>query len=228
MKKLFFILFAVCLFSKEIFVASSANLTYVMPEILKAFNQKYPNIKVKFIISSSGKLTAQILRGAPFSLFLSANMKYPKFLYSKGIGVTRPKVYAKGKLILFSFKNISLNNASSVAISKPNVTPYGKAAVEFLKRIKLYSKIKDKLVYSLNVAGVLAYVKNGVDLGIMSKSLIYSPNLKGVKFYYKDIDTSLYPSIDQGALLIKEDAKPFYDFLFSKEAKSIFKKFGYQ
>ena len=228
MKKLFFILFSVFLFSKEIFIASSANLTYVMPEIVKAFNHRHPDIKIKFVTSSSGKLTAQILRGAPYDIFLSADMKYPNFLYSRGIGVYKPKVYANGKIILFSLKKVSLKDISSIAISKPNLTPYGRAAVEFLKNSNLYSKLKDKIVYAPNIAAVLSYIKNGVDVGIISKSLIYAPNLKSMKFFYKEIDKSLYSPINQGALLIDKKAKIFYDFLFSKEAKNIFRKFGYQ
>ena len=228
MKKFIVFLLAAFLFSKEIFVASSANLTYVMPEIVKAFNHKYPDINIKFVTSSSGKLTAQILRGAPYGIFLSADMKYPNFLYSKGIGVSKPKVYANGRIIIFSLKKISLKDASSIAISKPSVTPYGRAAVEFLKNINLYSKLKDKIVYAQNVASVLSYIKNGIDIGIISKSLIYAPSLKNIKFFYKEINSSFYSPINQGALLIDKKAKVFYDFLFSNEAKNIFRKFGYQ
>lgn len=234
MKFLIFFIFTIYSFALEIFIAASANLTYVMPEIVKEFNKNYPNIHIKFITSSSGKLTAQILRGAPYDLFLSANMKYPKFLYAKGIGILPPKIYAKGKLALFSlkYKNLSfqnLKNFSSIAISKPKTTPYGKAGVEFLKKIKIYKNIKNKLVYSETIAGVLSYVKNGVDVGIISNSLIYAKNIKNLgKFYYKIIDTSFYSPINQGVLLINNDAKTFYKFLFSKKAKKIFKKYGYE
>jgi len=234
MKKFILLLFGSFLFASQIYIAASANLTYVMPEIIKKFNQKYPNEKVKFITSSSGKLTAQILRGAPFDMFLSANMKYPEFLYSKGIGIYPPKVYAKGKIILFSIKhkNLSLDNLknySLIAISKPKTTPYGLAAVEVFKNKKIYPEIKNKLVYAETIAAVLSYVKNGADVGIISKSLIYSKNIKNLgKFYYKDIDTTLYRPINQGALLINKKAEDFYHFLFSHEAKKIFKKYGYQ
>jgi len=233
MKKFILFLFNF-LFASNIYVAASANLTYVMPEIIKKFNQKYPNENIKFITSSSGKLTAQILRGAPFDMFLSANMKYPEFLYSKGIGIYPPKIYAKGKIVLFSIKhkNLSLNNLVNynlIAISKPKTTPYGKAAVEVFKNRGIYSKIKNKLVYAETIPAVLSYVKNGADVGIISKSLIYSKNIKNLgNFYYKDINTSFYSPINQGVLLIDKNAKDFYYFLFSKEAKKIFRKYGYQ
>ena len=236
MKKIIlFLVISLFVFASEIYVAASANLTYVMPEIVKAFNKKYPDIKIKFITSSSGKLTAQILREAPYDIFLSANMKYPNFLYSKGIGILPPKIYVKGKISLFSikYKDLSLENLkkySSIAISKPKTTPYGKAAIEAFKKAGIYSQIKNKLVYAETIPAVLSYVKNGADVGIISKSLIYSKNIKKLgKFYFKDINTSFYTPINQGALLItkKREAKKFYNFLFTPEAKKIFKKYGY-
>jgi len=235
MIKVFLFLVSNFLFASEIYIAASANLTYLMPKIIKKFNKKYPNIMVKFITSSSGKLTAQILRGAPFDLFLSANMKYPKFLYSKKIGIYPPKVYTKGKIILFStkHKNLSLKNLQNynlIAISKPKTTPYGAAAVEVFKNLGIYSKIKTKLIYAETIASVLSYVRNGADVGIISKSLIYSKNIKNLgRFYYKDINTSFYSPIKQGILLIKKgEAEKFYKFLLSNEAKEIFIKYGYQ
>ena len=235
MKKFLFFILSVSLFASQIYVAASANLTYVMPSIVKAFNKKYPNIKVRFITSSSGKLTAQILRGAPYDIFLSANMKYPKFLYSKGIGILPPQIYARGKIGIFSlkYKNLSLkslSNYKTIAISKPQTTPYGKAAVEAFKNSSIYSKIKDKLVYAETIPAVISYVKNGADVGVISKSLIYSNNIKRMKFYYKDINTSLYKPINQAELLISKnlDAKKFYQFLLTNKARKIFKKFGYQ
>ena len=230
-----FILISVFLSASQIYIAASANLTYVMPEIIKAFNEKYPNIKVNFITSSSGKLTAQILREAPYDIFLSANLKYPKFLYSKGIGVFPPAIYAKGKICLFSVKhkNLSLKNLktySSIAISKPKTTPYGKAALESFKKAGIYPQIKDKLIYAETVAAVLSYIKNGADVGIISKSLIYSKNIKNLgKFYYKDINTSFYHPINQGILLLskKNEAKKFYNFLLSQKTKNILKRYGY-
>ena len=235
MKKFLFFILSVSLFASQIYVAASANLTYVMPSIIKAFNKKYPDIKVRFITSSSGKLTAQILRGAPYDIFLSANMKYPKFIYSQGIGVLPPQIYARGKIGLFSFKykNLSLKNLpnyKTIVVSKPKTTPYGKAAIEAFKNAKVYSKIKEKLVYAETIPAVIVYVKNGADVGVISKSLIYSKNIRKMKFYYKDINPSLYKPINQAELLISKnlDAKKFYQFLLTNTAKKIFRKFGYQ
>lgn len=232
MKFLFLSFIISFVFSSEIFVATSSNLTYVMPEIVKQFNKKYPNIHVKIIISSSGKLASQILRGAPYDIFLSADMKYPSFLYSNGIGIEKPKVYAIGKIGLISFKYKNFNNLidKKIVISKPSLTPYGRAAKEFLENKGIYNKIKNNLIFAETISSVIYYVKNGADVGIISKSLIYSKNIENLgKFYYKDINCSLYSPIKQGVLLInnKKEAKIFYNFLL-KKGKMIFKRYGYE
>ena len=234
MKKLI-LLFASILFAKTIYIASAANLTYTLPQIIKAFEKNYPNVKIDFILSSSGKLSAQILRGAPFDIFLSANMKYPLKLYKQGFGILPPKIYAKGSICLFSlkYKNLSLKNLSrfdTIAVSKPKTTPYGKAAIEAFKNANVYDNIKDKLVYAETIAAVFSYVKSYADVGVVSKSALYSKNVKKLgKFYYKEIDSKLYSPINQGVLLLsnKKEAKEFYNFLFSKKAKEIFKEYGY-
>jgi len=233
LKKLIILLF-VKIFATTIYIGSAANLTYVMPEIIKKFNKKYPNIKVKIILSSSGKLTAQIVRGADIDIFLSANMKYPLKLYKLGFAKFPPKIYARGKIVLISlkYKNLSLKNLykfNSIAVSKPLTTPYGRAAVEAFKKAMIYTKIKDKLVYAETVSSVFKYL-NSVDVGVVSKSAIYSKNTKNLgKFYYKEINSSLYFPINQGILLLsdKKEAKNFYNFMLSKEAKDILKRYGY-
>ncbi len=235
MKKFLIFVLAVNLFAGSVFIASAANLTYAMPELIKTFNQKYPDVKINLVLSSSGKLTAQILKGAPYDLFLAANMKYPEKLYKSGLSKFPPKIYAKGSVCLFSlkYKNISLKNLDKfnvIAISKPKTTPYGKAAIEAFKNAGIYDKIKNRLVYAETIAAVFSYVKSYADVGVVAKSTLYSKNVKNLgKFYYKEINQKLYSPIKQGALLLsdKKEAKEFYDFLFSKKAKEIFKKYGY-
>jgi len=235
LKKIFLLILTIKLFATTIYIGSAANLTYALPELIKSFKKKYVNIDIKLIISSSGKLTAQILRGANIDIFLSADMKYPEKIYKAGLAKTAPKVYIKGKIIILSLKhkNISLKdlvNFNTIAISKPLTTPYGKAAIEVFKNAGIYKKIKDKLVFTETVSSVLVYVKNYADVGIISKSAIYSKNVKNLgKFYYKDIDSKLYTPINQGILLLsdKKAAKEFYDFMFTKTAKNILKKYGY-
>jgi molybdate transport system substrate-binding protein len=177
----------------------------------------------------------QIQNGAPFDIFLSANMKYPNYLYSKKLAITKPKVYAKGRLVLFSIRKkfTSLNdlqNLDTIAVANVKTAPYGKAAIEVLKNAKLYEKVKDKLVYAETVNQVISYVKNAADAGFVAKSSMFSPKMKQYRNKWIDIDKSLYSPINQGIVIIKDslEAKKFYNFIFSKKAKLIFKKYGYE
>jgi len=234
-----FFIFLICnfilVFASQIYVAAAANTTYAMPEIIKKFNKKYPNIKVNVILASSGKLTAQIMHGAEYDIFMSANMKYPKFLYKKGIAKTKPKIYAKGAIALFSVKNIKLDNfkkamlnAKSIAIANPKTAPYGKAAINAMKNAGIYNKVANKLVYAETVSAVIPYTINSADIGVVAKSSLFSPKMKKYRNVV-DIPKSLYKPINQGIIMLnnKNETLKFYNFVFSNEAKEIFKKYGY-
>jgi len=236
MRFILFLIFGfISVYASQIFVAAAANTTYAMPEIINKFNQKYPNIKVNLILASSGKLTAQIMHGAEYDVFMAANMKYPQFLYKKGISKTKSKVYAKGAIALFSVKNIDLKNfkqtllnVNSIAIANPKTAPYGRAAVEAMKKAGIYEKIKHKLVFAETVSAVIPYTINSVDVGIIAKSSVFPQKMKKYK-NFADVPEDLYKPINQGIVILnhKNETLKFYNFIFSKEAKQIFKKYGY-
>jgi molybdate transport system substrate-binding protein len=240
LKKIGFLLFfCVFLSAEPLFIGCAANVSYAMPEVVKEFNKKYHDIKVEVIYSSSGKLTAQIMQNAPYEIFFSANMKYPNYLYKKGFAKTAPKVYAMGSLALFSRQRKNFNHiksilikSSSIAIANPKTAPYGEAAVEFLKNIGIFEKVKNKLVFAQTVTGAVLYVLKAVEIGFVSKSSLCGKRLK----YFKEkenwveIDKNRYTPIKQAVVLLKNsslNAEKFYKFVFSKNAKKIFRKYGY-
>jgi len=235
-KVLVFLLFlsAFCFAQEKLNIAVSANARFAVEEIAKVFQKKH-RIKINIISSSSGKLASQIIKGAPFDVFLSADMKYPQKLYTLKRAVYRPRVYAYGILILWSFKdkNLSVNRLTEykkIAVANPKLAPYGRATVEALRFYRLFDKVKEKIIYGESVSQVNQYIiKKLVDAGFTSKSSLFSPNLKE-KGYFVDIDENAYSPIKQGAVLIskKAIAEEFYNFLFSKQAKEIFKKYGYK
>jgi molybdate transport system substrate-binding protein len=231
MKFLITLLFSVFLFANEIFVASAAGNAYAIPEIIKKYNEIYPDDKIHLIFASSGKLTAQIMHGAKYDIFLAANMKYPYILYQRGVALTKPKIYSYGAIVLFSrkplkrdYKKIILN-ASSIAIANPKTAPYGMAAVEFLKNTGLYDKVKNKLVYAETVSAAFNYSLHSTDIGIIAKSLLFSPNTKKYKNWI-DLPNK-YTPITQGVVLLNKKAENFYNFLFSNAAKEVLEKYGY-
>ncbi|WP_293445759.1 molybdate ABC transporter substrate-binding protein [Persephonella sp.] len=220
-------------------IAASANIQYPLREIIKEFKKAY-GIDVLVVISSSGKLTAQIERGAPYDIFLSANMKYPDYLYKKGLTIRKPVVYAEGVLVLWSMKEIPLNKIGinilkekyikKISVPNPKNAPYGFEAVRVLKNVGLYEQVKNKLVYGESVMQSTQYIyKSLVDAGFTSKSVVLSPKLKN-KGVWIEVDKRLYNPIKQGVVVIRDNpyAEKFLKFLLSKDAQKILRRYGYR
>jgi len=244
-KRLVFIylLSVVSALSSTISVAVAANVSFVMEDLKKEFNKSHPDIKVDLTVGSSGKLATMISHGAPYHIYLSANMEYADTLYQNKVAITKPVVYAKGALALISNKDLNLSkgisvvledNLKKIAIANPKTAPYGKATVEALKNANIYKKIKDRFVYGESISQTVMYATKMADLGFIAKSALYSPLMshykKGISWI--DLDPKLYTPIKQGIVILKEgkgssDVRSFYDFLLSESAKEIFKKFGY-
>ncbi len=240
----FLIFFSLNVWGGEILVATAANVRYAMDELRSAFKEK-TGIDVKISVASSGKLTAQIKSGAPFDIFLSANMKYPNYLHEKGLALTKPKVYALGSLVIWSLKLkkedvkkgmdvLKEERVKKIAIANPKNAPYGFEAMKALKKAGIYEDIKGKLIYGESVAQTSQYIASKVaDIGFTAKSVVLSPKMRG-KGWWIDVDSSLYDPIEQGAVILKnakkhlKEVKAFYDFLFSEDAKEIFERYGYR
>ncbi len=231
------------IFAKDVILALSANVSYAIEDLKKEFNTIYPNINVKVIIGGSGALTAQIKNNAPFDVFMSANMKYPQFLYDEKLAITKPLIYAKGSLCLFSNKKQDLSkglflledkNVQKIAIANPKTAPYGKASVEALKNAKIYKKIQNKFIYGQNISQTLIYSLKVANIGLIAKSSLFSSKMKKFKenINWKEVSQKYYTPIEQGIVMLKnaqknEDAKKFYDFILSKKSQKILKEYGY-
>jgi molybdate transport system substrate-binding protein len=224
-------------------VAVAANMQYASEELKAAF-EKANNSKVDIIIGSSGKLTQQIISGAPFDVFISADTSFPQKLMEAGLAAEAPKIYAQGLLVLWSVKsgirpaaNLQLllsDSMHSIALANPQTAPYGAAAEALLKKYNLFDKVKSKLVYGESITQTSQFIATqSADIGFTAKAIVLSDEMKG-KGAWVDLNRNDYPPINQSAVLLaygmkmhQADAKKFYAFLFSDTAKSIFKKFGY-
>jgi molybdate transport system substrate-binding protein len=230
------LLLSTFVFADSIKVAVAANVSYAIKPLIKEFN-KTNKTKIKIILGSSGKLTALITNGAPYDLFLSANIKYPNFLYKNKIGIKKPEIYTKGSLVLFSskkrdLKDISIiNDVKKIAIANPKTAPYGKAAHEAISNAKLLENNINKLIYAENISQTVQYSVVAADVGFIAKSSLYSPKMQKYKknVNYVDINKNLYKPINQAILLLKnnQNSLAFYEFILSNKAKKIFKKYGY-
>jgi len=224
-------------------IAVATNVSYAIDKLKKEFNTLYPDSKVKVTLASSGKLTAQIKNGAPYQLFMSANMKYPNALYSDKIAITKPLIYAQGSLAYLSSKKqdfstgielLKSDKIAKIAIANPNTAPYGKAAVEAMKNAGLHESIKNKYVFAESISQTVSYIVAATDIGLIAKSSLYSPQMSHFKegVHWVDVDSRLYTPINQGIVMLKEGEKnaeveAFYDFILSTKAQKIFRDFGY-
>jgi molybdate transport system substrate-binding protein len=231
------------LFAGKINIAVAANVSYAIGDLINEFNKTNPDTKVEVTLGSSGKLTAQIKNGAPYNIFMAANMKYPTALYSDKIAVTKPVIYAQGSLAILSVKKLDMSkginlasdsSVSKIAIANPKTAPYGKAAVEAMKNAKLYDQVVKKYVYAESISQTVTYAITAADIGFIAKSSLYSPKMSMYKegVNWVDVNPKLYTPINQGIVIINnakdnKEAKAFYDFILSANAKKIFNKFGY-
>lgn len=225
---------------KKIVVATAANMQLPMEAITKRFAEKY-GIPCELIIGSSGKLTAQIIEGAPYDIFVAANIKYPEAVHAAGKALDMPRIYAYGRLILWSMSQeapVSINTLMEpqirhVAIANPKTAPYGAAALEVLYHYGLFDEVKNKLVYGESIAQTNQFIASkAAQIGFTAMSTVLSPQMKG-KGSWVEIDAGKYTPIGQGVVRLRrvgaktDDVGAFYDFLFSGEAKELLKDFGY-
>ncbi len=223
-----------------LYIATSANVQFAMEELVDTFTLQ-TGIDCEIVLGSSGKLTAQIMQGAPYDIFVSANMIYPNTLFDHGFSIDPPRIYAYGSLVLWSVKdNLKLNIDdldstiySNIAIPNPKTAPYGTAAIQALTFLGLYDQVKPKLVYGESISQTNQFIiSQTVDAGFSAKSVVLSPNIKD-RGTWIDVPIDSYKPIEQGVVVlqkgtIKPKAQQFYEFLFSSSGMRILEKYGYK
>ena len=229
--------------SQPLRLAVAANAQFVIKALQADFKTK-TGIETEAIIGSSGNLTTQIKNGAPFDIFLSADMDFPDNLFKAGFGTAKPKEYALGSLIVCSNQNLELKNwrllltsdiIKKIAVANPAVAPYGKAAQEALEHYGLWDKLTSRLVFGESISQVNTYITTGVaSLGFTTEALIYEYPEKD-KLKWVKIDEKVYGKIRQGMIVLTyskkgnyEKAMKFFDYISSPAARQILQKFGYR
>lgn len=225
----------------QITVACAANMQYAMEQIKTSYAKNGEDIKV--IYGASGKFVSQIKNGAPFDVFVSADMSYPESLYVWKYTVTKPQVYAYGKLVIWTTKNIDIAKGiasvqnelvKTIAVPDPKAAPYGREAIRALKNAGLYDAILPHLVYGESISQTAQYIVIGsADIGFNAKAIVLSEQMKG-KGKWVDVDSSLYTPIAQGAVICRygQDNNPklsqqFVTYLSGKESRYILESYGY-
>jgi molybdate transport system substrate-binding protein len=229
--------------AQEITVAAAADLQSAMQDVAARFERETGK-KVRAIFGSSGNFFQQIQNGAPFDMFFSANLDYPKRLEAAGLiesGSYYP--YAKGKIVVWvpNDSKINLNsglralidpNVKKIAIANPLHAPYGQAAVSAMQKEGIYDKAKDKFVLGENISQTASFVVSGsADIGVVALSLALSPNMKD-KGRYKEIPTDEYPPIEQACVILsssknKEIAHQFLSYFKSAAVGDLLAGYGF-
>lgn len=223
-------------------VAVAANVQYAFDDLQSAF-KKETGHELKAVYGSSGKLTAQIMNGAPFDVFLSADMEYPEKLHQAGLATTAPQVYAYGTLVLWTLKDIDLKQWQSaltapeigkIAVANPKTAPYGRETMKVLSRFKLDDALKNKFVFGESISQTNQYIHSqAADAGFTAKSVVVSPEMKG-KGKWIDLPKDAYQPIAQGVIVLKHGqqtnshvAQQFFDFVLSTKSRAILERNGY-
>ena len=228
-------------------VAAAADLEPVLPPILAQFEQA-TGIHAEATYQASAMLTTEIENGAPFDLFLSADLSYPKKLIDDGLAdaagsadSTTPIIYARGTLVLWARKDSQLPPPSldllrspslnRLAIANPDRAPYGRAAVAALQSLGLYDALKARLVTAENIAQAAQFADSAnADAGLISLTSALSPRLSADGQYFV-IPRNLYPPIEQGAVIVSNTKQraavhKLLDFLLSPAVQAQFAKGG--
>ncbi|HYC42311.1 MAG TPA: molybdate ABC transporter substrate-binding protein [Noviherbaspirillum sp.] len=238
------LLFALCATAgaDTLTVAVAANVQYAFDDILTEF-RKETGHELKAVYNSSGKFTAQIMNGAPFDVFLSADMEYPERLHKEGYAAAAPKIYAYGTLVLWTMKALDLANwrtvlagrsVAKIAVANPKTAPYGRETMKALAHGKLDEALAPKFVFGESISQTNQYIHSrAADAGFTAKSVVVSPEMKG-QGKWIDLPKESYQPIAQGIVVLKHGARnnpklaqQFHDFVLSAKSRAILERYGY-
>jgi molybdate transport system substrate-binding protein len=224
-------------------VAAASDLTYAMNEIAANF-EKATGCTVRLSLGSSGNFLTQIENGAPFDVFFSADIAYPKKLEAEGLAAPGSTyLYAIGKIVLWTRKDsrvdvgkgfASLRDPAvkKIAIANPAHAPYGRAAEEALRKSGVYDAVKNQLVLGENISQTAEFVESGnADAGIIALSLVLSPTMKDRGRAW-NVPENLYTPIQQGAVAVRaatnpQGAREFLDYIKMPATAALLERYGF-
>ena len=228
----------------EITIAAAADLNFAFKELVADFEKKTGNT-VKLSLGSSGNFFAQLSNGAPFDLFFSADIGYPKKLEEAGLAEPGTLYrYAVGRIVVWvpkgspidvgalGMKALQHPSVKKVAIANPKHAPYGRAAVAAMEHFKVYEAVKGKLVLGENISQTAQFVQTGgADIGIIAFSLAVAPAVKETGLFW-EVPPEAYPRLEQGAVIMRtakdpKTARAFLDYVRGPEGRVVFARYGF-
>ena len=221
-------------------IAAASDLRFALDEIIAEYERAHPDDAVRVSYGSSGRMTTQIINGAPFDLFFSADIAYPQKLHAKGHAVTEPAVYALGRIVLWSprmdaarmtLKDLLDDKIRRVAIASPDHAPYGVRAMEALQSVGIWDKLQPKSVKGANIAQTARMIQaGGAEIGIIALSLAEFPEL--AEHPHHLIDDMLHKPLTQGFVVTRrgehnDTAHRFADYMNGATARDIMRRYGF-
>jgi molybdate transport system substrate-binding protein len=229
---------------REVTVAAAADLSNALQEISASF-EKRTGVTVKLSFGASGALTQQIQNGAPFDVFFSADMDYPRQLISGGQAESATLYrYAVGRLVLWVPADSPLDvehkgmdvlldpSVKKISMANPQHAPYGRAAAAALKHYGLTEKVSDRLVLGENISQAAQFVESGnAQVGFVALAHAIAPAMRGKGKYWM-VPADAYPPLDQGVVLIahsshRQDAAAFLEYVKSAEVAELLRRYGF-
>lgn len=225
-------------------VAAASSLQYALPEIAAAFSRT-TGLTVKLALGSSGNLTRQIIQGAPFEVFLSADEDSVHELAERALTVDRGRVYAVGKVVLYAPRNSAvkadpdMNDLAAaaadgrlrrLAIANPEHAPYGRAARAALTRKGLWEKLQGRLVFGENISQAAQFALSGsAEAGLIAQSLAIADRMARAGSFAV-LRPNWYPPLRQKMVLLRgagPTARRFYEFVHTGPARAAFERYGF-
>lgn len=225
-------------------VAAAADLKYALDEIADLAAREVPPITMQITYGSSGMFVQQIVNGAPFDLYLSADVAYPRILVEEGLATAEDVFpYAVGRLVLWLPDGSPIDPSEGlealldprvrkVAIANPEHAPYGRAAVAALGTAGVYDAIRDRLVLGENVAQAAEFVRAGsAQAGVIAMSLVRSDPLREVG-QWVEVPIESFPRLDQGGVVLAGGGQPdaaraARDVILSPAGTAILEAYGF-
>lgn len=225
-------------------VAAAADLKFALDEIVGEAEDRDPSLEVSVTYGSSGTFLQQIQNGAPFDLYLSADLAYPRELVDAGAAEERDLFrYAVGRLVLWTPEGSPVDprdglsvlddgEIGTVSIANPEHAPYGVAAVAALRDAGVWDAVEPKLVLGENVAQAAEFVQSGnADAAIVAKSLVLSDPLRDVGTWF-ELPLDSYPGLDQGGVVLagasdRAAARELRDVLLGEVGTEVLARYGF-
>jgi molybdate transport system substrate-binding protein len=226
---------------EKLTIAAAADLKFALDEIVVLFKRAHPSAQIETIYGSSGNFSTQIRQGAPYDIYFSADIAYPRALMAEGLAASEVQTYGVGRIVLWSssrdagkmtLADLADPSIHKIAIAHPRHAPYGKRAEEALKAAGVWKKVEAKLVYGENIAQTAQYVQSGnAQVGIIALSLALSPELAKLGGYAL-IPGKLHQPLEQGYIITRRAAdnmlaRDFTAFITGGEARAIMSRYGF-